>query len=128
MSQNGHCLEKIEFENLFGYPAQERLYPMLKVHPNIQVLKFTNCVLTPVDVAAIGKVLADFKQIKELDLQNTSLDENKVKEVADGLMRAKQLEILKIGSNPNMNSGINAVIYNLAFSPKIRHIDISESV
>jgi GTP cyclohydrolase III len=42
-------------------------------------------------------------------------------------MRAKQLEILKMGANAGMGIGVNAVIYNLAFSPKIRHIDISSS-
>jgi hypothetical protein len=42
-------------------------------------------------------------------------------------MRAKQLEILKVGKNSGMGVGVNAIIYNLAFSPKIRHIDISDS-
>ena len=91
------------------------------------MLKFRNCRLTAYDVAAIGKVLADFKWVRELDLTNCFLDNSKVKEIADGLMRAKQLEILKVGKNSGMGVGVNAIIYNLAFSPKIRHIDISDS-
>jgi hypothetical protein len=40
-------------------------------------------------------------------------------------MRAKQLEVLKVGSNNSMGRGVNTLIYNLAFSPKIRYIDLS---
>ena len=40
-------------------------------------------------------------------------------------MMAKQLEILKLSNNPNMKTSVSTLLYNLAFSPKIRHIDIS---
>jgi len=40
-------------------------------------------------------------------------------------MRAKQLEVIKVGSNTQMGKGVNTLIYNLAFSPKIRYIDLS---
>jgi len=39
-------------------------------------------------------------------------------------MRAKKLEVLKCADNASMAPGVNQIIYNLAFSPKIRHIDI----
>jgi hypothetical protein len=41
------------------------------------------------DAKAIGHVLADFKNIKELDVRNCNLTLQLVKEIADGLMRAK---------------------------------------
>ena len=41
-------------------------------------------------------------------------------------MRAKQLEILNLKDNPDMAAKVSSVIYNLAFSPKIRHINVSE--
>ena len=47
-----------------------------------------------------------------------------VKNIADGLMRAKQLEVIKLGENSVMAASVNAVVYSLAFSPKIRHIDL----
>lgn len=50
---------------------------------------------------------------------------NEIKEIADGLMRAKQIETIKLSGNPQMSFGINNILYNLAFSPKISHIDIS---
>lgn len=45
------------------------------------------------------------------------------KEIADGLMRAKQLEIIKLRDNTSLDCV--QIIYNLAFSPKINHIDIT---
>lgn len=78
------------------------------------------------DAKALGKVLADFRQVRELNLESAGLGTETTKEIADGLMRAKQLEILKLKNNPGMASKVSAIIYNLAFSPKIRYIDISE--
>jgi len=58
-------------------------------------------------------------------LTNSALNTTTTKDIADGLMRAKQLEILKVGENPSMGASVNTIIYNLAFSPKIRHIDLT---
>ena len=41
-------------------------------------------------------------------------------------MRAKQLQILKVGKNPSIGTGANSILYNLAFSPKISYIDFSD--
>mmetsp|Transcript_27056 Transcript_27056/g.19500 ORF Transcript_27056/g.19500 Transcript_27056/m.19500 type:complete len:204 (+) Transcript_27056:2690-3301(+) len=41
-------------------------------------------------------------------------------------MRAKKLEILKFKGNTGIGAGADSIIYNLAFSPKIRHIDMSD--
>ena len=60
-----------------------------------------------------------------MNLTNTGLNKNTAKEIADGLMRAKQLEILRVNSNTNIGDALGTIIYNLAFSPKIRHIDMS---
>lgn len=43
------------------------------------------------------------------------------KEIADGLMRAKQLEILNLNNAQGFEC--SQIIYNLAFSPKIRIIN-----
>ena len=79
--------------------------------------------MTREDCKAIGKVLSDFKNIRELDLSNTQISLEHSKEIADGLMRAKQLEIIKLRDNSSLD--VNQIIYNLAFSPRIYHIDIT---
>ncbi len=67
------------------------LFPTLKNQPNLQILNFSGNKLRVEDCKAIGKVLSDFKSINELDVSYCELDVNKGKEIADGLMRAKQL-------------------------------------
>ena len=42
-------------------------------------------------------------------------------------MRAKQLEIFKASNNPSMGTAMNTIIYNLAFSPKIKLLDLSNN-
>ena len=97
--------------------SEENLYPCLKLFPEIQELSFKNLKLTLPNCKAIGTVLSDFKQIRLLDLSFTGLTGDNSKEIADGLMRAKQLEILKLNNNPSLK--MEQIIYNLAFSPKI---------
>jgi hypothetical protein len=43
-------------------------------------------------------------------------------------MRAKQLQIIKMAKNTNIGKGADAILYNLAFSPKINHVDFSDAV
>lgn len=69
--------------------SKEYLYPILKNMQALQTLKFTNATMGINDAKAIGHVLADFKNIKELDVRNCNLTLQLVKEIADGLMRAK---------------------------------------
>ena len=47
-------------------------------------------------------------------------------ELADGIMKAKALEKLYI-SNNNMSKGLSNILYNLAFQPSIKIIDISNN-
>mmetsp|Transcript_4973 Transcript_4973/g.3593 ORF Transcript_4973/g.3593 Transcript_4973/m.3593 type:complete len:103 (+) Transcript_4973:1285-1593(+) len=41
-------------------------------------------------------------------------------------MKAKLLQIFKAGKNPLIAKGADIILYNLAFSPRITHIDFSE--
>jgi hypothetical protein len=124
MKENGRQLSKIHFSSLLGAESAEYLYPCLKLNEDLQVLSFSDLNLSVYDSKAIGKVLADFKQIKELNLTNCGLNTTTVKDIADGLMRAKQLEMIKMAKNPLMGKSVNTVIYNLAFSPRIKFIDL----
>ena len=128
MAKDGRQLQKIELNALLGVSSSsgDYLYPCLKPHQNLVSLDFSNQVISTEDAKAIGKVLADFRQVRELNLTNANLNTTTTKEIADGLMRAKQLEVLILHRNPAMSAKVSTIIYNLAFSPKIRHIDISE--
>lgn len=126
MQKEGRELKKIAFEDINGkMRSAEHFYSVLKHHPNLICLQVSRCAISPDEAKAIGKVLADFKFIKELDISQTQLDANTGKEIADGLMRAKQLEIFKCEGNPLLGKTLDTIIYNLAFSPKIKIIDLS---
>jgi Ran GTPase-activating protein (RanGAP) involved in mRNA processing and transport len=53
------------------------------------VLDVSNNTLSVADAKAIGKVLTDFRGIRELNISNSGLNQSTTKEIADGLMRAK---------------------------------------
>lgn len=126
MAKEGRQFEKLQMNKMLGTHASpgDNLFPCMKPHQNLLSLDFSGQNLTLDDSKAIGKVLADFRQVRELNLQNAGLSDTTIKEIADGLMRAKQLEILNIADNPNMANKVSTVLYNLAFSPKIRHINV----
>jgi hypothetical protein len=46
MKENGRELQKIQFKDLLGNDSAEYLYPCLKLHEEIQVLKFTDLTLS----------------------------------------------------------------------------------
>eukprot|EP00347_Sterkiella_histriomuscorum_P023864 403333121 len=124
LQDNGGSIQKLQIYQILG-AHDDYLYQCFKTMPELRVLKINNQVLQLKDAQCIGKILSDFKNIQEIDLRNCYLDSSKAKEIADGLMRAKQLSILKIGQNPSIGKGADSILYNLAFSPKINHIDFT---
>lgn len=40
-------------------------------------------------------------------------------------MRAKSLEIIRVEDNPSIGKGLQQIVYNLAFSPKIKYINMA---
>lgn len=125
MKQNGRSLKKLCFSNIMANECGEYMYPCLKSLDDLQSIVFNDVSLRMEETKAIGKVLAAFKQVKEIDLSRTNLNSSTIKDIADGLMRAKQMEIVKLEGNTAMGVSINSIIYNLAFSPRIRYLDLS---
>ena len=82
-----------------GNSSSDYLYQCLKPHTNLVVLDVSHNTISIADAKAIGKCLTDFKGIRELNVSNAQLNTSTTKELADGLMRAKQLEILKASGN-----------------------------
>ena len=74
---------------MLGGSSADYLYQCLKPHTNMVVLDVSNNTLSVSDAKAIGKILTDFRGIRELNINNSGLNQNTTKEIADGLMRAK---------------------------------------
>ena len=109
-------MSRIFYKN--NMTAEEEYIPsILKTMPELRVLDFsTNKRLTLKSYKAIGKILSDYKFIKEVNLSENIIDSQCSKEIADGLVRAKNLEILKM-TNTEGGLEMDKIIYNLAFSP-----------
>jgi Ran GTPase-activating protein (RanGAP) involved in mRNA processing and transport len=60
---------------LLGSTSADFLYQCLKPHTNLVVLDVSNNVLSVADAKAIGKVLTDFKGIRELNVNNAGLNQ-----------------------------------------------------
>ena len=94
--------------------------------PDLEALHFVKSNLNFDTCKNIGKILSDYKNIRELDLTGSYIMQQCSKEIADGLMRAKRIESIRLRSVTSIGTGISQILYNLAFSPRIRNIDISQ--
>lgn len=107
MKEQGRTLEKLEFHQALGNTrSNDYLYQVLKPNSDLVSLDVSGCAISVADAKAIGKILADFKNVRELNISDANLAALQTKEIADGLMRAKKLEILNIGNNYGIGSSI----------------------
>ena len=61
-----------------------------------------------------------------MNLAYANINAQHAKELADGLMRAKQLQRLDLTGNTGIQAvGLSSIIYNLAFSPKLTYLNIN---
>ena len=93
--------------------------------PNLVVLEIKNYELKKDDAKAIGKYLGMHPKLAELSLCDTNLSTECSKEIADGLMRAKGIRVLRLAGNAELDS--SHILYNLAFSARITTIDLTGS-
>eukprot|EP01022_Parablepharisma_sp_SALTPOND_P003502 TRINITY_DN1141_c0_g1_i1.p1 TRINITY_DN1141_c0_g1~~TRINITY_DN1141_c0_g1_i1.p1 ORF type:complete len:1379 (+),score=244.39 TRINITY_DN1141_c0_g1_i1:5896-10032(+) len=121
----GGKLLKLEL-NRMPMLTDQKLLVTLRSIPELKVIKMKGLYVTQQIASILNKVLTDFKFIQELDLTDCKLNVQCGKEIADGLMRAKQMEILRLAKNPALSDAVPGIIYNLAFSPKVSLVDISD--
>ena len=92
--------------------------------PYLKILDVSNITLDINSVLRIRNHLYYYKKITVLDLSYCKLSDVLSNELADGIMRAKALEKLYLDGN-NLVKGLSNILYNLAFLPSIKVIDIS---
>lgn len=114
----------LKYQHKLQGQSGEYLYQILKCNPSLIVLSFKHIFLTQHDAKAIGKVLTTFVDIRELDLTDTNITVTHGKEIADGLIKAKKLEFIKLGHNKELDP--TQIIYNLAFTPNVKYIDLQD--
>lgn len=98
---------------------------------DLNVIEFSNTNILGQNNSAkkLSSIITDLKNLEELRITRGALQNQlQAKTIADGLMRAKQLKMLDISENPSITAkGISSIAYNLAFSPKMIYLNISNS-
>ena len=94
--------------------------------PSLKTLDVSEVSLNLNTILRIRNHLYFYKKITVLDLSYCSLNDQMSNELADGIMKAKGLEKLYIAGN-KMVKGLSNILYNLAFQPSIKVIDISDN-
>jgi len=123
--ESGGKLKKLFLHQCFTSYLHGGLYKVLKNMPELESIQTYGSNLNDEAGKGFGKILSDNKNMKELDLSDTTYSDAIAKDIADGLMRAKLLEVLKLRNNTSLYNGISPMLYNLAFSPRIKFIDLT---
>jgi len=130
--KNGGQLEEIVYNKFTILQASvnevsDQLYGAMKIMSDLRSITIkNNNMLLFKGAKALSDIVTSHKNLRELHLVNAGLNDAQAKEIADGLMRAKQIEVLNLSKNTSISHvGLNSIIYNLAFSPKLLQLDIS---
>jgi hypothetical protein len=120
----GGSLEMICFSNFRAEGNNndilERFFTPIGFMPNLVSIRFygTNLLQIPNASKSLGNIITNIKNLQELILtKNALLNVVQAKDIADGIMRAKQLRFIDVSENNCTTAGLGAIIYNLAFSP-----------
>jgi hypothetical protein len=114
---------------MISYPYSSKdlnILSILDKLPSIKVLDLSGLKLDLNCALKIRNHLYYYKVIQVLDLSNTTITEEMSKEIADGIMKAKSLEKIYL-ENTGMVKGLSNILYNLAFQPTIKIVDISNN-
>jgi hypothetical protein len=96
-AKNGGCLGKISFRNMLGpQMSNDMLYSVLKTQPSLVCLNLSHNKIGIEDAKAIKRALQTLRGVRELNLTDSGLSTEAAKEIADGIVQAKKLEVFKL--------------------------------
>ena len=114
--------------NIFNkYSTKElNVLTILDNMPSLKMLDVSGVTLDMNLIQRIKNHLYYYKKLKVLNISHCNLNDQMCNELADGIMKAKALEKLDISGNIT-SKGISNIIYNLAFQPSVKILDISHN-
>ena len=132
LNKDGACkIEKIRVKQCHFLESNNQLSEaMLEVFNNIPRLRSID--LEDTNILALKEskfanfVIVNNPNLTELRVVRAAPNKKATKAIADGLMRAKKLEFLQFRNQASC-SGINNLLYNLAFAPKLTVLDLSDN-
>lgn len=93
---------------------------------NLSSIELENTdILNLKEIKIANAIIVNHPDIKELIIRGGCDNDTAAKSIADGLMRAKKLELLIFTGN-NCPGGITSLLYNLAFSPKLTILELNQ--
>ena len=112
-----NCLKVFCDKSCSTYNTQEfNLLSFIDKMSDLLYLDISNTSLHNLSILKIRNHLYYHKTLKILNLSNSSLNDDMSKELADGIMKAKNLEYIDLSRN-NTKTGIATLIYNMSFQP-----------
>lgn len=124
----GGKLKKLFLHKVSTVELEGGIYKILKNLPDLESIETNDSIIDDNSGKSFGKILSDNKNVRELNFSGATYSNKVAKEIADGLMRAKMLEALKLKDARNIKEGMTSILYNLAFSPRIKYIDLTNFV
>jgi len=118
-------LKKLFLNKVSTSELEGGIYKLLKNLPHLESIETFGSLIDENSVNSFGKILSDNKNMRELNFSGATYSNKVAKEIADGLMRAKMLDVLKLRNAGSIEGGITSILYNLAFSPRIKLIDLT---
>lgn len=102
---------------------EHNILTILDKMPNLKCLNTSETRLHNNTMLKIRNHLYYYKTIQSLNLKKCSINDTMAKELVDGIMKAKCLEHLDFSYN-DVKSGISSILYNLAFQPMLKYLNI----
>jgi ubiquitin-protein ligase/Ran GTPase-activating protein (RanGAP) involved in mRNA processing and transport len=103
----------------------QSIWNLLDKLPDIKVLDLSYSILNQLAATKIRNHFYYFKSISTLILNNCGINNNILKDIADGMMKAKGIENVYLSKN-SFNS-VSTLVNNLAFQSNLRILDISDN-
>lgn len=130
--EKGGSIKTLCFRNLVfvhDMECEESMMKFLECVPDLIALRlYKTQLLHYRSSKLISNFLTQHHEIVEIVLSNSIWDANCGKELADGLMRSKKLQVICIENNSIfVTNSLASIVYNLAFSPKLEYLDISNN-
>jgi Ran GTPase-activating protein (RanGAP) involved in mRNA processing and transport len=97
----------------------------LQVNPSLQSLNLQSNRITDA-VVNLCDVLKENNTVRELNLQNTLLDEDICQRMSDGLLTNQSLMSINFAGNPFGNCGVKFLLNALKGKTALRYLDISD--
>ena len=112
--------EKNEF-----YDPLQQIFSAVQSHLENLVIENYQILDIPSIHNQFGVLIANSKILQQINLTNC-LSNQLVNNFVDGLMRCKNLQIVNLDNNQQINDkSLSQIVYNLSFVPRLKHLSIN---